>query len=113
MASASGCSDGFSSDAAMERSSACEIFVIGTMSVTFGLPSVMVPVLSNITAFILCMVSRASAFFISMPFCAPKPVPTIIAVGVARPSAQGQAITSTETARISANENPADATKYQ
>ena len=30
-----------------------------------------------------------------MPFSAPFPVPTMIAVGVARPNAQGQAITRT------------------
>ena len=36
---------------------------------------------------------------VSIPnFCAPNPVPTIIAVGVANPNAHGQAITSTDTA---------------
>ena len=33
-----------------------------------------------------------------MPYAAPLPVPTMMAVGVARPSAQGQEITKTETA---------------
>ena len=37
-----------------------------------------------------------------MPFSAPMPLPTINAVGVASPKAQGQAITSTETAVIKA-----------
>jgi len=32
-----------------------------------------------------------------IPFSAPFPVPTMIAVGVARPRAQGQAMTSTAT----------------
>ena len=41
-----------------------------------------------------------------MPRCAPRPVPTMIAVGVARPSAHGHAITSTATAWISAAEAP-------
>ncbi len=36
------------------------------------------------------------------PICAPRPVPTMIAVGVARPSAHGQAMTSTATALTSA-----------
>ena len=37
-----------------------------------------------------------------MPFSAPLPVPTMIAVGVARPRAQGQAMMSTETNATSA-----------
>ena len=37
-----------------------------------------------------------------MPFSAPSPVPTMIAVGVARPMAHGQAMTSTATILISA-----------
>ncbi len=32
-----------------------------------------------------------------IPFSAPLPVPTMMAVGVARPRAQGQAMTSTAT----------------
>ncbi|VVB99371.1 Uncharacterised protein [uncultured archaeon] len=83
------------------------------MSVTRGLPSVIVPVLSKMTAFILCICSSASASFIRMPFCAPMPVPTMIAVGVASPNAQGQAITSTETANISESAKGCAAAKYQ
>jgi hypothetical protein len=49
-----------------------------------------------------------------MPFSAPLPVPTTIAVGVARPMAQGQAIMTTETkasrARVKTGSGP---TKYQ
>ena len=37
-----------------------------------------------------------------MPSCAPRPVPTNSAVGVASPSAQGQAMMSTETAAVNA-----------
>ncbi len=37
-----------------------------------------------------------------MPICAPRPVPTMIDIGVARPSAQGQAMISTETAATKA-----------
>ncbi len=69
-----------------------------------GFPIVRVPVLSKITAFALFAVSRASPPLIRIPFVAPFPVPTIIAVGVAKPRAQGQAITRTETAAISAKE---------
>ena len=60
----------------------------------------MVPVLSNIMVFILWALSRCSPDLMSIPFSAPLPVPTIIAVGVAKPKAQGQAITSTATAFI-------------
>ena len=41
--------------------------------------------------------SRLSALLMSIPFEAPTPVPTITAVGVARPRAHGHAVTSTET----------------
>ncbi len=37
-----------------------------------------------------------------MPSWAPRPVPTMMAVGVARPSAQGQAMMSTATAAVNA-----------
>ena len=66
--------------------------------VTFGRPSVSVPVLSSITTSILLPRSSASPFLIRMPRRAPTPVPTIMAVGVARPSEQGQAMTRTATA---------------
>ena len=45
--------------------------------------------------------SSASAFLISTPACAPRPTPTMIDIGVARPSAQGQAMISTVTAATS------------
>ena len=44
---------------------------------------------------ILWAISSASPDFISMPFSAPFPVPTIMATGVASPRAQGHEITST------------------
>src|SRR5215813_13145797 len=46
--------------------------------------------------------SRASAFLTRTPTCAPRPVPTMIDIGVARPRAQGQAMMSTATALTSA-----------
>ena len=63
-----------------------------------GRPSVIVPVLSKTTVLSFCAVSSASPLRIRMPCSAPWPVPTMIAVGVARPRAQGQAMISTATA---------------
>ena len=65
--------------------------------VTSGRPSVTVPVLSRTTVSIFLAVSMLSASLISMPFSAPFPMPTIMAVGVASPSAHGHAIISTVT----------------
>ena len=45
----------------------------------------------------LCAVSRLSPPLISTPFSAPRPVPTMIAVGVASPRAQGHAMMRTAT----------------
>ncbi len=42
--------------------------------------------------------SRISGPLMRIPSCAPRPVPTMSAVGVASPSAQGQAMISTATA---------------
>ena len=41
--------------------------------------------------------------FINIPFSAPLPVPTIIAVGVASPNAHGHAITSTDRKIVRTN----------
>ncbi len=57
----------------------------GMTSVTVGLPAVMVPVLSRTTARTPCSVSSASALLNKMLISAPRPVPTMIATGVARP----------------------------
>ncbi len=74
----------------------------GTMSVTAGRPSVMVPVLSSTIVRSLCAVSSEAPSRMSTPFWAPLPVPTMTAVGVARPRAQGQAMTSTAMALMRA-----------
>ncbi len=50
--------------------------------------------------------SSTSGPLIRMPSCAPRPVPTISAVGVARPSAHGQAMISTATAAVKAAAAP-------
>lgn len=47
------------------------------------------------SALTLCAISNGSPPLIRIPFWAPTPVPTITAVGVARPSEHGQAIHST------------------
>ena len=56
-----------------------------------------VPVLSKITRFTLCIFCKLSAFFISIQYSAHLPTHTIIAVGVASHKAQGQAMTKTLT----------------
>mmetsp|Transcript_4217 Transcript_4217/g.11656 ORF Transcript_4217/g.11656 Transcript_4217/m.11656 type:complete len:444 (-) Transcript_4217:906-2237(-) len=65
-------------------------------SSTVGLPTVSVPVLSNTTQSTLVAASSASPPLMSIPHRAPTPLPTMTAVGVARPRAHGQAMTSTE-----------------
>ena len=67
----------------------------GTISVTFGVPFVMVPVLSSATIWTFPVSSSDTAVLNKIPFFAPSPFPTIIATGVASPSAHGQLITST------------------
>ncbi len=61
-------------------------------------PRVIVPVLSSTTCRSARARSRASPSLIRIPCSARLPVPTMIAVGVARPSAHGQAMTSTAMA---------------
>ena len=63
---------------------------------TLILPCVTVPVLSRITRVTLVDISSAAPPLTRMPCSAPTPVPTMTAVGVARPSAQGQAKTMTD-----------------
>ena len=59
-----------------------------------------VPVLSKATRSIVRARSSASALLMRIPRAAPRPVPTRIAVGVASPSAQGQAMMSTATKAV-------------
>ena len=47
-----------------------------------------------------------------MPFSAPLPVPTMMATGVASPSAQGQEMTSTEMPMFRAKSNPAPSSSH-
>ena len=53
----------------------------------------------------MCAFSSAFPPLMSTPWEAPFPVATIIAVGVARPKAHGQATTSTEIPNCNANSN--------
>ena len=50
------------------------------------------PVLSSTATSTWRVCSSTSPPLMTMPSCAPRPVPTMIAVGVARPSAHGQAM---------------------
>ena len=69
---------------------------------SFGFPSVSVPVLSTTSVSTLRSTSIASAFLNRTPTVAPLPVATMIDIGVARPSAHGQAMIRTATALTSA-----------
>ena len=61
-----------------------------------------VPVLSTTTVSTFSRISRDSAFLMRTPARAPRPVPTMMAIGVASPSAHGQAMMRTATALRSA-----------
>ncbi|EZF99250.1 hypothetical protein H113_01129 [Trichophyton rubrum MR1459] len=65
-------------------------------SATLDFPIVTVPVLSNITCLIFVAASSAAPPLTKIPCSAPTPVPTMTAVGVLRPSAQGHAKTMTD-----------------
>ena len=69
---------------------------------TEGFPSVMVPVLSSAKTVLFAMVSRKVASLKSKPRLAAIPIPTSVAIGVASPNAQGQAMTITEMLMIRA-----------
>ena len=81
----------------------------GSNCTSCGCPAVRVPVLSKATTSSRCASSSACASLMRMPCRAATPVPAMIAAGVARPSAQGQAITITATDRISATSKPTPA----
>ena len=69
-------------------------------------PVVTVPVLSRTIVSTRRVDSRTSGPLIRMPSWAPRPVPTISAVGVASPRAHGQAMISTATAAVKAAGSP-------
>ena len=96
-ASARGCSEPLSARAAYCSTWRSENFPLGWMSVTSGCPFVRVPVLSKMSVVTLWARSSASPPLMRMPRSAPFPVPTMMAVGVANPSAHGQAMMRTAT----------------
>ena len=65
-------------------------------------PVVTVPVLSSTIVSTRRVDSRISGPLMRMPSCAPRPVPTSRAVGVASPRAHGQAMINTATAAVNA-----------
>ncbi len=99
---ARGCSDSRSTAAASARTSVSSI--PSTMrSVTSGSPLVSVPVLSITTVSTRAAVSIPVACLNSTPRFAPRPLPIMIAVGVANPNASGQVITTTVIAKSTAS----------
>ena len=111
IAAARGCGEYLSTDAA--RPSTCSALPSkGMMSVTSGFPLVRVPVLSQATTVSLSERSSTSPFLMRMPSSAPRPTPTVTAVGVASPRAQGQAITRTEMREVRAKSRVFPRTKY-
>ena len=97
IARAIGCSDACSSAPTSRSASARSTAGAVTTSTSAILPSVTVPVLSSTIVSTRRVDSSTSGPLIRMPSCAPRPVPTSSAVGVARPSAHGQATISTAT----------------
>ena len=104
MARAIGCSDA-SSSAPASRSTlvAWSSPVGGTTSTSAIAPVVTVPVLSSTIVSTRRVDSSTSGPLMRMPSWAPRPVPTMSAVGVARPRAHGQAMISTATAAVNAD----------
>ncbi len=67
-----------------------------------GQPVIKVSVLLKTTKLIFSIFCKISAFLIKIPKEAARPVPTITAVGVARPKAHGHAITRVESPKSNA-----------
>ncbi len=112
MASARGCSEAFSADAARLKTISLVYPSSAIREMSSGFPSVSVPVLSNTTVSILWACSKASPDLNRIPSSAPLPVPTMIAVGTASPSAQGQAMTRTLIKMVSENSSDCPETNH-
>ncbi len=98
MACPIGCSDA-SSTAPESRSTSSSLVPSTVVTVCSRMvPVVSVPVLSKTTTRTCRAASSARALLTRMPSSAPRPTAASSAVGVARPSAQGHATTSTATA---------------
>ena len=98
MARAMGCSLAASTAAAHPSTSWSLYSGTASMANTCIMPVVMVPVLSSTTVSTRRVLSSTSGPLMSTPICAPRPVPTNSAVGVAKPNAHGQAMMSTAMA---------------
>ena len=79
------------------RASSSVIFVVN-ISFKCGFPKVTEPVLSNTNACMLCRFSKAEGSLKITPADVAFAEPSIIAIGVASPSAHGHAMIKTETA---------------
>ncbi len=104
-AAPSGCSEPRSAPAARRRTSSSPKSAHARRSVSRGRPAVSVPVLSNATTSTDRALSRAAASWMRIPRPAPRAIPTVSAVGVARPSAHGHAMMRTAIAARSAGPN--------
>ena len=98
IAAAIGCSEASSSAPTSRSASARSVPSAVATPTSFMRPVVTVPVLSSTIVSTRRVDSSTSGPLISRPSCAPRPVPTSSAVGVASPSAHGQAMISTATA---------------
>ena len=95
MALAMGCSMSDSTAAATSSTSSVESPAAGVTATTEAMPIVRVPVLSKATVSTRANRSRASALRMRMPSAEARPQPTIMATGVAKPIAHGQATSRT------------------
>ena len=92
MATASGCDETASAAAARRSTSVASLSANGTISVTFGLPSVSVPVLSKAMACTLPIASSTPPPLTRRPRRAPAASAEAIAAGVEMTRAQGHPI---------------------
>jgi hypothetical protein len=104
-ARAIGCSESPSTEPASESSSSRETSAHVAVSAIPKRPSVSVPVLSKTTASMSRAFSNAIRLRTSSPLPAASAVDTATTSGIARPSACGQAMTITVTARSIANDS--------
>ena len=99
IACAIGCEDWFSRDAAILTASSFEIESSNTsISLNSSLPSVNVPVLSKITAFMPFISSTYVLPLIKTPFLVAEVIADTIPTGVEIRNAQGHEITNRESA---------------
>jgi len=105
--------EGFSPAAAICKRSFSLKGAAAIISVTSGVPFVSVPVLSKPMACKLEIASNDAADLKRRPRFRPTPLPTMIAVGVASPNAQGQAMTKTAIAAVRAKTKVLSRAKYQ